>query len=80
MRIWRPRGLVLGLSLLAALVLPATATAGATAIRHPSPNHRITRSTSTNWAGYAATGRGFTSVSATWKQPTATCTSAWTRR
>ena len=76
MRIWRPRGLVLGLSLLAALVLPATATAGATAIRHSSPNHRITRSTSTNWAGYAATGRRFTRVSATWKQPTASCTSA----
>ena len=76
MRIWRSRGLVLGLPLLAALVLPATATAGATAIRHAPPNHRITRSTSTNWSGYAATGRRFTSVSATWTQPTATCTSA----
>jgi hypothetical protein len=31
--------------------------------------------TSSNWAGYAATGRQFTSVSANWVQPTATCTS-----
>jgi hypothetical protein len=73
-RIRRPRGLLLGLPLLLALALPATATAGPTAIRHAPPNHRITRSTSTNWAGYAATGSRFTSVSATWKQPTASCT------
>jgi hypothetical protein len=28
-----------------------------------------------NWGGYAARGSGFTSVSATWVQPTATCNS-----
>ena len=28
-----------------------------------------------NWGGYAATGSGFTSVSASWKTPAATCTS-----
>ncbi len=28
-----------------------------------------------NWGGYAATGSGFTSVSATWTEPTATCSS-----
>ncbi len=28
-----------------------------------------------NWGGYAATGSGFTSISATWKQPAATCNS-----
>jgi hypothetical protein len=27
-----------------------------------------------NWGGYAATGSGFTSVSGTWTQPSATCT------
>jgi hypothetical protein len=32
--------------------------------------------TSTNWSGYAATGRTFTSVSATWVQPAGSCTSA----
>jgi peptidase A4-like protein len=28
-----------------------------------------------NWGGYAATGSGFTSVSATWTEPAATCSS-----
>ncbi len=28
-----------------------------------------------NWGGYAATGSGFTSVSATWSQPSVTCNS-----
>jgi Peptidase A4 family len=76
MRIRRPCPLVIGLPLLVALVLPATATAHPSTLRHPAPNHRITRSTSTNWAGYAATGGTFRSVSATWTQPTANCTSA----
>jgi hypothetical protein len=31
--------------------------------------------TSTNWSGFAATGTTFSSVSATWVVPTATCTS-----
>jgi hypothetical protein len=30
---------------------------------------------STNWAGYAATGRTFTSVSSNWTEPSVTCTS-----
>jgi hypothetical protein len=30
--------------------------------------------TSSNWAGYSATGRQFTSVSAHWVQPTSSCT------
>lgn len=29
-----------------------------------------------NWGGYAATGTGFTSVSATWTEPAATCNSS----
>jgi hypothetical protein len=39
-----------------------------------------TTTQSTNWAGYAASGTTgeFTSVSAKWKQPTVTCTSAAT--
>jgi hypothetical protein len=28
-----------------------------------------------NWGGYAATGSGFTSISASWRQPSATCNS-----
>ncbi|MFF7154236.1 G1 family glutamic endopeptidase [Streptomyces sp. NPDC008139] len=42
------------------------------------PNSRIVHSTSSNWAGYAATGSTFTSVSASWVQPSVTCTSATT--
>lgn len=75
MQFRRPNRLVMALPLLAALALPATATARPT-LRQAAPNHRITRSTSTNWSGYAATGTRFTSVSATWKQPAASCTSA----
>ena len=43
-----------------------------------APNHKITQSTSSNWSGYAATGGGFSSVTSTWKQPAASCTSATT--
>jgi Peptidase A4 family len=78
MRIRRIGPLAAGLSLLVAFILPTTAAAGPVSIRHAPPNHRITRSTSTNWAGYAATSGRFTSVSATWTQPTATCTNATT--
>jgi hypothetical protein len=35
----------------------------------------IRHSTSANWSGYVATGRGFTSVSAAWTQPAVTCRS-----
>ncbi|MET9223769.1 G1 family glutamic endopeptidase [Streptomyces sp. NPDC088197] len=42
------------------------------------PNSRIVHSTSSNWAGYAATGSTFTSVSASWVQPSVTCTGATT--
>ena len=66
---------IAALALFLVFAFPAT---GRSALdRSPrAPNHRITRSTSTNWAGYSATGGTFTSVSATWKQPAATCTSA----
>jgi hypothetical protein len=61
---------------LAALLLPAAALASPAALH--GPNHRITNSTSSNWAGYAATGSRFTSVSSSWVQPTANCTQATT--
>ncbi|MEY9925626.1 hypothetical protein ABH926_000246 [Catenulispora sp. GP43] len=37
--------------------------------------HGIRNSTSGNWSGYAATGGGFTSVSAGWTEPAVTCRS-----
>jgi Peptidase A4 family len=43
-----------------------------------APNHKITHSTSSNWAGYAAFNGRYTTVSASWRQPTASCTSATT--
>ena len=56
-----------------AVVVPTLASAApAHTLRH-DPIHRLTNSTSTNWSGYAATGNRFTSISASWTQPTAVC-------
>jgi peptidase A4-like protein len=56
-----------------AVVVPTVAAgAPAQALRH-APNHKLTNSTSSNWSGYAATGSRFTSISASWTQPTAVC-------
>jgi hypothetical protein len=55
-----------------AAAISATAGGAATHVRH-GPIHRVTNSTSTNWSGYAVTGNRFTSVSASWTEPTATC-------
>jgi hypothetical protein len=49
----------------AALAVPTVAAA--------HPRDGFANSTSTNWSGYAATGAKFTSVSASWTQPVATC-------
>src|SRR5262245_59485292 len=76
------RKLVFGFMVAVALLaFPAVAGAkvggGGTILRH-GPITKLRHSTSTNWAGYAATGGGFTTVTSTWTQPTATCTSATT--
>lgn len=42
------------------------------------PNKKISHSTSSNWSGYSAVNGRYTSVSANWTQPTASCTSATT--
>jgi hypothetical protein len=55
-----------------AAALSATA-GGSTPSMRNAQNHRITNSTSTNWSGYAVTGSRFTSVSASWTEPTAKC-------
>ena len=54
-----------------AVALSATGGA-ASSVRH-APNHKITNSTSTNWSGYAVTGSRYTSVSASWTEPTVSC-------
>src|SRR6059058_1162136 len=58
--------------LVIAAALSAT-TGGATPILRHGPMHRITNSSSSNWSGYAVTGSRFTSVSASWTEPTARC-------
>ncbi|MFL5915859.1 MAG: G1 family glutamic endopeptidase [Gaiellaceae bacterium] len=50
-----------------------SATAGAASSLRHGPNHKITNSTSTNWSGYAVTGSRYTSVSASWTEPTVSC-------
>ena len=63
------------------LAFPAVAGArvggGGMILRH-GPVKKLTQSTSSNWAGYAATGGGFTIVKSTWTQPSAACTSTTT--
>jgi hypothetical protein len=55
-----------------AAALSATGGGAATNARN-ARDHRISDSTSTNWSGYAVTGSRYTTVSASWTQPTATC-------
>jgi len=72
------RKLLIGLAAFGILAaFPAAAGARVDAARL-GPNKKVTQSTSTNWAGYSATGGPYTSVSSTWTQPGAACTSATT--
>jgi hypothetical protein len=64
-------GAFMGVLVIAAAI-SATA-GGATPRVWHGPIHMRTNSTSTNWSGYAVTGSRFTSVSASWTQPTAKC-------
>jgi hypothetical protein len=64
-------GAFIGVLVIAAAI-SATA-GGATPRVWHGPIHMRTNSTSTNWSGYAVTGSRFTSVSASWTQPTANC-------
>ena len=75
------RKLLIGLFVaLAVTAFPAAA--GARVATHGplqfDPNKKITQSQSSNWSGYAATGGGFSSVTSTWTQPAASCTSVTT--
>ncbi len=56
-----------------AAAVPALAAGSPASGPRLDPNHKITNSTSTNWPGYAATGGPFTSVSASWTQPSVSC-------
>ncbi|MFD7901840.1 G1 family glutamic endopeptidase [Kitasatospora sp. NPDC059747] len=54
---------------------PALAATAPAIVQAPLGHHGggVLRSTSSNWAGYAATGGKFTSVSASWVQPSVSC-------
>ncbi len=41
---------------------------------HPGGTHLVLHDTSDNWAGYAASGGSYTSVSSNWVQPSVSCT------
>jgi hypothetical protein len=71
---------VAALSLVAFAAVAGTSSGGNVAYgtRMTAPNHKITHSTSSNWSGYSAINGRYTSVSAQWKQPTASCTSQTT--
>lgn len=67
------RGIVAAAALATALGLLVSApSAGASAMRHGAV-HKLTHATSSNWAGWDNTGGTYTSVSASWVQPTITC-------
>src|SRR2546430_13757620 len=82
----RRRSMLTRLALVAALTLVASAAVSSTSsggnvvhgARMAAPNHKISQSTSSNWAGYSAFNGRYTTVSASWKQPTASCTSQTT--
>jgi len=74
------RKVLLATACLLVVVVPAAAgasVAGPAAVRF-DPNKKISQSTSSNWSGYSAINGRYTSVSANWTQPAASCTSATT--
>lgn len=73
------RKLLLAVACVSVVVAAAGgARAGAPAGVRFDPNKKISHSTSSNWSGYSAVNGRYTSVSANWTQPTASCTSATT--
>jgi hypothetical protein len=75
------RKVLIGIAL-AGVLAAFPASAGARVATHATPrldpNKKISQSTSSNWSGYSAINGRYTSVSAGWTQPTASCTSATT--
>jgi len=82
MRLSFGRRVALGVAVATAAVCAVvfvSATTAATSVRHAGlraasgPMHKLSNSTSSNWAGYAVTGGRYTSVSASWVQPAVNC-------
>lgn len=62
---------VIVVAVLAVATVPVAASAARSS--HPPRIGGPSNATSTNWSGYAATGSGYHSVSASWTQPAVTC-------
>jgi hypothetical protein len=68
------RGLiVLAFALAIGIAVSSAAAGGSAKTVLRDVNHRLTNSTSTNWSGYAVTGSRYTSVSASWTEPSVSC-------
>jgi hypothetical protein len=74
----RRRALVLAVLALAVSLAAPTASSARSDGPRFAPNHKISHSTSSNWAGYSAINGRYTTASASWRQPTASCTSQTT--
>ena len=74
----RRRAVVFALLAFALALVGSSSAAARTNAPRLAPNHKISQSTSSNWAGYSAFNGRYTTVSASWKQPTASCTSQTT--
>ena len=72
----RRRSLCVAIVGVLATVVALSATGGAASTVRHGRMHRISNSTSTNWSGYAVTGGRYTSVSASWTEPSVTCSGA----
>jgi hypothetical protein len=67
-----PLAVVAVLALVAGLLAAPAGHSRAAGITH-DPIHRLVHASSSNWAGWDNTGSTYTSVSASWVQPTVTC-------
>jgi hypothetical protein len=66
------RGVIVAAALALGFGLFAGAPSAVAAVQH-GPAHKLTHATSSNWGGWDNTGGTYTSVSASWVQPTITC-------
>src|SRR3954451_2790503 len=76
-RLHRMLALVAGLLAATVAAAPAVASPRAPVLSHRPVLHAAAATsteTSSNWAGYVTTGGSFSNVTATWVQPTVTCT------
>src|SRR5437588_10581408 len=74
----RLRAVVFARLLFTLALIGSSSAAARTNAPRLAPNHKISQSTSSNWSGYSAINGRYTTVSASWKQPTASCTSQTT--